>query len=153
MKTYYFYETPVGTLRIVQEGEAISEIRKTSEKPEDGLQKESDLIRKAHMELTEYFEGRRKSFDLPLAPKGTDFQKRAWRTLLEIPYGETISYGAEARRMECRCARAVGSANGRNPIIIVIPCHRVINSNGRLGGYTGGLEVKEFLLELEKRFR
>lgn len=137
----------------MQDADAIVQIQKTSEGLEEGAVQETPLIKKAHMQLEEYFQGKRKSFDLPVSPQGTDFQKRAWQTLLEIPYGETISYSQEAERVNCSCARAVGSANGKNPILIVIPCHRVINKDGRLGGYTGGLEVKEFLLELEKRCR
>lgn len=150
---YYFYKTPVGTLRIVQEGESIIQILKREDRPGEGLPAETDLIRRAHIQLEEYFQGKRKAFDLPLSPHGTDFQKRAWETLQKIPYGETISYGQEAERIGCRCARAAGQANEKNPVLIVIPCHRVIGGDGSLGGYAGGLEVKEFLLDLEKRFK
>jgi methylated-DNA-[protein]-cysteine S-methyltransferase len=101
-------------------------------------------------QLKEYFEGRRREFELPLAPEGTPFQLRVWNALLEIPYGETISYGELAARIGDRSAsRAVGLANGSNPLPIVIPCHRVIGSNGKLTGYGGGLPIKERLLALE----
>ena len=102
-------------------------------------------------QLTEYFEGRRRAFELPLAPEGTPFQLRVWNALLDIPYGETISYGELAGRIGDRSAsRAVGLANGSNPLSIVIPCHRVIGSNGKLIGYGGGLAVKQQLLTLER---
>jgi methylated-DNA-[protein]-cysteine S-methyltransferase len=101
-------------------------------------------------QLKEYFDGRRRVFELPLAPEGTPFQLRVWNALLEIPYGETISYGELAARIGDRSAsRAVGLANGSNPLPIVIPCHRVIGSNGKLTGYGGGLPIKERLLALE----
>lgn len=103
-------------------------------------------------QLEAYFAGRLRDFDLPLAPEGTDFQLRVWRALGEIPYGSTISYGALARRVgNPRASRAVGLANGRNPIPIVIPCHRVIGGDGSLVGYGGGLPIKRSLLALEAR--
>ena len=101
-------------------------------------------------QLDEYFEGARRDFDLPLQLAGTDFQERVWRTLLGIPYGSTISYAELARRVGSRGgSRAVGSANGANRIAIVVPCHRVVQANGGLGGYGGGLKQKRRLLELE----
>lgn len=102
-------------------------------------------------QLAEYFAGTRTQFDLPLAPEGTPFQQRVWKALLDIPYGETISYGELAERIGKRSAsRAVGLANGSNPLPIVIPCHRVIGSNGKLTGYGGGLPIKQQLLALER---
>jgi methylated-DNA-[protein]-cysteine S-methyltransferase len=102
--------------------------------------------------LRSYFSGEREEFDLPLAPEGTKFQQEVWRRLCEIQYGQTISYGELARRIgNPQASRAVGLANGSNPIPIVIPCHRVIGSNGKLTGYGGGLPIKEKLLALEKR--
>ena len=102
-------------------------------------------------QLEEYFAGYRRQFTLPLAPEGTPFQQRVWKALLDIPYGETISYGELAARIGQRSAsRAVGLANGSNPLPIVIPCHRVIGSNGKLTGYGGGLPVKQQLLALER---
>lgn len=103
-------------------------------------------------QLSAYFAGKAEAFDLPLAPEGTAFQLNVWRQLGEIPYGETISYGELARRIgNPNACRAVGLANGTNPIPIVIPCHRVIGSNGKLTGYGGGLDIKEKLLALERR--
>jgi methylated-DNA-[protein]-cysteine S-methyltransferase len=103
-------------------------------------------------QLDEYFAGTLRQFDLPLAPEGTPFQQRVWRALLDIPYGETVSYAELARRIDQPSAvRAVGAANGQNPLSIVIPCHRVIGSDGRLVGYGGGLPAKSALLALEQR--
>jgi len=107
-------------------------------------------FRAARQQLEEYFAGARRTFDLPLAAAGTDFQREVWRGLAAIPYGVTLSYGELARRLgRDRAVRAVGLANGRNPLSIVVPCHRVIGANGTLTGYGGGLERKRFLLELE----
>ena len=104
----------------------------------------------ARAQLREYFAAERTEFDLPLAPAGSEFQMQVWRALTEIPYGETASYGEIARRIGAPGeARAVGSANGRNPIAVVVPCHRVIGADGSLTGYGGGLERNRFLLELE----
>ncbi len=103
-------------------------------------------------QLREYFAGKRADFDLPLAPEGTEFQRSVWRNLQDIPYGETISYGELAKRVgNPKASRAVGAANGQNPIPIVIPCHRVIGANGKLTGFGGGLPTKEALLALETR--
>lgn len=107
-------------------------------------------FRAVHEQLNEYFEGSRTGFELPLELEGTPFQRRVWRALLEIPYGETISYGALARRIgRPESTRAVGAANGRNPISLIVPCHRVVGADGGLTGYGGGIERKRFLLDLE----
>jgi methylated-DNA-[protein]-cysteine S-methyltransferase len=109
------------------------------------------LLLQLEKELGEYFIGNRTSFNLPINPKGTPFQKSVWETLCTIPYAETISYATEAKLFgNPKAIRAVASANGRNPIAILIPCHRVIATGGGLGGYSGGIEKKEFLLQLEK---
>ena len=111
----------------------------------------SPLQREVDKQMKEYFEGERKEFDLPLRPEGTDFQKKVWNALLEIPFGETRSYQDIANAVGSpKACRAVGMANHQNPIIIVIPCHRVIGKNGKLVGYGGGLSMKEKLLLLEK---
>ncbi|MBQ0000871.1 MAG: methylated-DNA--[protein]-cysteine S-methyltransferase [Clostridiales bacterium] len=146
-----FMDSPVGKLRILQRGEAIAQLLRCSDIPEGACVEETPLLLQAKAQLQEYFDGVRRDFDLPLAPEGTPFQRKAWDTLCGIPYGETISYGEEAERMQCKCARAVGQANGRNPICIVIPCHRVIRGDGSIGGYSAGLDMKGYLLELEKR--
>ncbi len=110
------------------------------------------LIGDAIRQLRAYFAGELENFDLPLAPEGTPFQRKVWDELCKIPYGETISYGELAKRIgNPNASRAVGLANGSNPIPIVIPCHRVIGSNGQLTGYGGGLPIKEKLLALEKK--
>ena len=110
------------------------------------------ILKETIRQLRAYFSGKLEQFDLPLAPEGTPFQLEVWRRLCEIPYGETISYGELARRIgNPNASRAVGLANGSNPIAIIIPCHRVIGSNGKLTGYGGGLPIKERLLALERR--
>lgn len=112
---------------------------------------ETPLLLQAERELEEYFAGRRRVFSVPLSMGGTPFQMRVWQTLQEIPYGETASYGEIARRIgNAKAARAVGMANHVNPLPIFVPCHRVLGSNGKLTGYAGGLEIKRFLLRLEK---
>jgi methylated-DNA-[protein]-cysteine S-methyltransferase len=111
-----------------------------------------ERLGEAVRQLRAYFAGELQAFDLPLAPQGTPFQLAVWKHLCEIPYGETISYGELARRIgNPNASRAVGLANGSNPIPIVIPCHRVIGSNGKLTGYGGGLPIKDKLLGLERR--
>jgi methylated-DNA-[protein]-cysteine S-methyltransferase len=116
----------------------------------DWREGESELIERARAQLGEYFAGTRRTFDLPLAPRGTEFQRAVWHALAAIPYGETISYAQLATRVGKPAAtRAVGAANGRNPLPIVLPCHRVIGANGSLTGFGGGLPTKQFLLRLE----
>lgn len=108
------------------------------------------LLRLAEKQLREYFAGTRRDFDLPLAPRGTPFQRDVWQALASIPYGETVSYGQLAGRVgRPSASRAVGAANSRNPLPILLPCHRVIGANGALTGFGGGLPAKQFLLELE----
>lgn len=152
MKTVRYMDSPIGLLRLAEEDGAITEL--LFGKQSDGAaQGDSPLLRRAEEQLREYFAGERKEFDLPLSPKGTEFQRRVWGALLTIPYGETRSYGEIAALAGCpKGFRAVGMANHSNPISIFIPCHRVIGKSGSLTGYGGGLDVKEFLLELEKRF-
>jgi methylated-DNA-[protein]-cysteine S-methyltransferase len=110
-------------------------------------------FKEATRQLQAYFQGKLKTFDLPLSPKGTEFQLKVWKALCDIPYGTTISYGEQAKRIgKPSAARAVGRANGCNPLPIVIPCHRVIGSDGRLVGYAGGLPIKDYLLNLETKY-
>ena len=149
--------SPVGDLRIVARGAMITAIEfspfmgSASGEPIGERDDDNPLLRSAVDQLAAYFAKDLKEFDLPLAPRGSDFQQRVWEQLRGIGYGETASYGAVARRlgMTNAASRAVGLANGRNPIPIVIPCHRVWAAGGKLGGYTGGLERKRALLELE----
>lgn len=151
---YQFVDSPIGKLRLMQSGDALCGLIRTEEIPEGPCEeKETELFIEVKKQLKEYFLGERKTFTVPMVLEGTAFQKKVWKTLQTIPYGEVISYGEEAKRMDCRCARAVGSANGRNPICILIPCHRVIRSDGGIGGYTGGLDMKEFLLDLEQHYQ
>jgi methylated-DNA-[protein]-cysteine S-methyltransferase len=153
MKNVFFYETEIGKIMIAENGTAITNLyfRDEPDISDDVIIKETELLKEAAKQLTEYFEGRRKSFDLPLSPTGTEFQMKCWKALQEIPYGETRTYGEIAEKIgNPKACRAVGLSNNRNPISIVIPCHRVIGANGKLVGYAGGLNVKEYLLNLEK---
>lgn len=152
MENIYFYETMIGLLGIKEDGTNITEIYFGKDEIPNNMElKETPLIKEAMNQLEEYFEGKRKSFDLPFEAKGTEFQRSVWNELLKIPYGETCSYGEIAKRIgNPKGSRAIGMANNRNPISIVIPCHRVIGASGKLVGYGGGLDIKEKLLNLEK---
>ena len=150
-------DSPVGELRVVEQEGAITAIEFTPFRDGDGrVRGERDdthpVLAEAVRQLRAYFDRELKEFNLPLAPRGSDFQRRVWTQLQEIGYGETASYGQVAGRlgMTNAASRAVGLANGRNPIPIVIPCHRVIGANGTLTGYAGGLERKQLLLGLEQ---
>ncbi len=152
---YGWMKSPVGDLLIVADDTALRMIGfregRYPGKVADGWRKGGAVVADARRQLDEYFRGRRRRFDLPLAPSGTAFQLSAWTALRDIPYGATRSYGEQARAMgQPRAVRAVGAANGRNPIPIVVPCHRVIGGDGRLAGYAGGLDIKRFLLDLEQ---
>ncbi|HHY09031.1 MAG TPA: methylated-DNA--[protein]-cysteine S-methyltransferase [Firmicutes bacterium] len=151
MKHYYNYPSPVGNLLLGEENGKLTLLAFN----EDGLKKDSvpsPFLKDVAGQLDEYFAGKRREFDVPLAAKGTDFQKDAWHELLKIPYGETRSYKQIAERIgRPKAYRAVGLANNRNPIAIIIPCHRVVGSSGKLVGYGGGLSTKEFLLDLESK--
>ena len=158
-KSYVDFQTPIGTMRVVGDVECIDrvDLPGSAACPPDPAWKEARgrppaALAEARRQLTEYFAGTRRDFALPLAAGGTPFQQRVWEALRRIPYGETISYGELARRIgQPTASRAVGAANGRNPIAIVVPCHRVIGADGTLIGYGGGLPVKEALLSLEQR--
>jgi methylated-DNA-[protein]-cysteine S-methyltransferase len=118
----------------------------------DGKSEHLEVFQKTIQQLTEYFAGTRQEFDLVLAPMGTDFQKKVWNELLKIPYGKTCSYKDIATRLkDPNACRAVGAANGKNPISIIVPCHRVVGANGALTGYAGSVPVKKMLLDLEQR--
>jgi methylated-DNA-[protein]-cysteine S-methyltransferase len=154
---YCYLDSPIGKLLIAGDSDAIRQINfakngKPSRPEADWQESQRGPLAQAARQLTEYFAGKRTDFDFPLAPEGTEFQRSVWRRLQEIPYGETISYGELARRVgNPKASRAVGAANGQNPIPIVIPCHRVIGANGKLTGFGGGLPTKEALLALEAR--
>lgn len=143
--------SPVGNLCICEEQDAICAVTFTDAKPVPPC---SALLAEAARQLNAYFDGSLTLFDLPLRPEGTPFRLTCWAALQTIPYGETISYGEQARRAgNPRAVRAVGGANHHNPISIIIPCHRVIGANGRLTGYGGGLDKKAWLLDHEQRHR
>lgn len=152
MENIFFYETEVAILAIKENDGRIIEIDFSKEEiPKDLELRKTPLIEETIKELEEYFRGKRRTFHIPLNPRGTEFQKSVWNELVKIPYGETSSYGEIAKRIgNPKAARAIGMANNRNPISIIIPCHRVIGSDGKLVGYGGGLDIKERLLELEK---
>ena len=145
----YSYETVLGSVTFVEEDGALLAI--STHRTFKGIEQETPLIKEAYRQLSEYLKGERKGFDLPLLIKGTTFQQQVWKALLEIPYGETRSYKQIAVAIgNPKAVRAVGMANNRNPLLIVVPCHRVIGANGKLVGYGAGIEKKEFLLRLEK---
>ena len=150
-------DSPVGELRLVEQGGALTQIEFHPFRDHDGRPRgrrddANPLLVEAARQLRAYFARDLKEFDLPLAPVGSDFQQRVWQALLGVGWGETASYGEIAHRlgMTNAASRAVGLANGRNPIPIVIPCHRIIGANGTLTGYAGGLPRKQLLLELEQ---
>ena len=156
-------KTPAGLLQVAATGEAIvaisfeksiktvlEKIVKHSPQPLSLMKEGNAVTKKAVTELKEYFAGTRSEFTVPLKLFGTEFQKKSWKTLLRIPFGNTVSYGKQAKMLgKPNASRAVGSANGKNPICIIIPCHRVVAGNGGIGGYTGGIEKKKILLKIE----
>jgi len=147
----HHYQSPVGILEIKTDDRAVTNLDMLKNAPAIWQTATDPLIVETCKQLDEYFSGKRKAFDLPLSPKGTPFQQAVWKQLQAIPYGKTISYSQEAKAINRpKACRAVGSANGKNPIAIIIPCHRVIGANGGLGGYAGGLDIKIQLLNLEK---
>ncbi len=140
------FRSPIGILCLTEQNGELTGLQWRS-----GRADSSPLLIEAQSQLLEYFAGKRRYFSLPLAPQGTPFQRAVWAALREIPYGETLSYGAIAARIgNPKACRAVGMANNRNPLPILIPCHRVIGADGGLTGYGGGLDRKHFLLTLEK---
>lgn len=148
---YYEYQTPVGLLSL---GSIENDIVfcQFGHYMGEGIHQENDCLKQASKQLLEYFEGKRKQFELSYRYlTGTAFQHKVWNALLTIPYGQTMSYQDIARIVNSpKAYRAVGNANHHNPIVIMIPCHRVITANHQLGGYAGGLDKKQFLLQLEK---
>lgn len=151
---YSFISSPVGRLLLYGrhglEGLVFPE-GKTPQTIEDGWKEDPARFRVVQEQLALYFEGKLKAFDLGLSMGGTDFQKQVWQALTRIPYGTTMTYGELAQAIgNPKAVRAVGLANGKNPIPIIVPCHRVIGKDGKLTGFGGGLEVKQFLLDLEK---
>ena len=152
VNTYYTYESLFGNIVIESDGKAITGIKTESNAVPVGKKEATTLTDITAMQLKEYFAGKRRKFDVPLAPRGTDFQCSVWNALLEIAYGKTKTYKQVAKMIgNPKACRAVGMANNKNPIWIIIPCHRVIGTDGSLTGYGGGIEMKKKLLKLEKR--
>ena len=144
------FETPLGKIIAVADEEGLCSL--DFDENASASDEENVHLIQLQRELTEYFEGKRKTFDVRLNPKGTPFQRAVWRTLCDIPYGSVISYSQEAQKLShAKAVRAVANANGKNPIPIIIPCHRVIAKGGGIGGYSGGIWRKEFMLELERK--
>ena len=151
-KDYTTYtQSPLGLLQLKANEQGLTVINYYDDAPPELLDHDQHpVLKKTIHQLNEYFEGQRKSFDTPLVLKGTNFQQKVWKQLLQIPYGHTISYSELAIRLgDPQKARAVAGANGLNPIPIIIPCHRVIGADNKLTGYSGGIERKQFLLQLE----
>ncbi|MFB4316377.1 methylated-DNA--[protein]-cysteine S-methyltransferase [Actinomadura sp. 21ATH] len=160
MRTHTTIESPVGPLTLVMTGNALTGLYMNAQRhrpPEEtfGVPADGDATFTPIAEqLSAYFAGELTTFTLPVAFQGTPFQQRVWNALLEIPYGETVTYGTLARELgKPSASRAVGLANGRNPISIIVPCHRVVGSTGGLTGYGGGLDRKRYLLDFEKRVK
>lgn len=150
--------SPVGEITLATDGEAITHLhiegdRYFTQIPSDWKwDSENSVLKKAQKELREYFEGKRKKFDFSIKFTGTPFQESVWKALQEIPSGKTVSYTDLAEKIgKPKAVRAVGSAVGRNPICIIVPCHRVLASNGAFGGYVAGIQCKEYLLQVESR--
>lgn len=145
-----FLDTPIGKLKIIGDELAIKMVSFTDESERSTDGKVPNVVRTCKFQLKEYFEGKRKEFDFAIDPGGTDFQKQVWEELLKIPFGKTSTYAKQAHKLgDLKKIRAVGTANGKNPIAIIIPCHRIIGTDGSLTGYAGGLHRKEWLLKHE----
>jgi methylated-DNA-[protein]-cysteine S-methyltransferase len=158
MKYQTKIDSPIGTLTLVAEDDALTEVHFPNDAHDDDIDMvdaaDHAVLQQAAHELGEYFSGARVDFDVPLGPRGTAFQLAAWSALRTIPFGETVSYGEQAKRLgEPGKARAVGAANGRNPLPIIVPCHRVVGANGHLTGFGGGIETKAWLLDHEREVR
>ena len=146
-----YIKTPIGVIEIVGDGESITKLDLFEDKTYFENKNLPQYILNCKKQLLQYFSGKRKTFDLKLKPKGTEFQLKVWNELLKIPYGETVSYSDIAKNIgKPKASRAVGNAVNKNPIFIIIPCHRVIGKSGSLVGFAYGLDKKEYLLNLEK---
>lgn len=147
------YSSPLGILQLLEEDEKLTAVLfKNDSSLKETESTSSAVLHETMRQLDEYFSGRRKTFDLPLNPSGTGFQQKVWQQLLQIPYAETITYLHLAKRLgNVKSIRAAASANGKNPLAIIIPCHRVVGADGKLTGYAGGLHRKQWLLEHEAK--
>lgn len=147
---FWKFDTPLGTMAAGEENGCITHVYLPGQPTPRLMPHKTPLLERAEGQILEYLNGQRQEFDLPLAFAGTDFQKKVWNALLDIPYGQTESYGSLAARIGCPGgARAVGMANHNNPLAILVPCHRVVGAKGQLTGYAGGLDMKRALLGLE----
>ena len=160
MNSYYYQiDSPIGPLHLAANSKALTAIHHSFERLKDWNKndviyenKKNIIIEKTILQLTEYFNGKRKHFNIPLDLSGTNFQLKAWEALKKIPYAKTVSYSDQAKLIENpKASRAIGNANNANPISIIVPCHRVIGKSGKLVGYGGGLDRKDYLLELEQK--
>jgi methylated-DNA-[protein]-cysteine S-methyltransferase len=151
MEKYWMeFAAPVGRIIVMADDEAVTRIELTAKHRPAGKPKLNAILTRAQKQLVEYFTGKRENFDLPLKPEGTAFQRKVWNALAKIPFGQTRTYGQIAKTVKSPAAsRAVGAACGRNPLPIVVPCHRVVGSSGNLTGFGGGLAMKEWLLKHE----
>lgn len=152
--TYTYIDSPVGDLLVRGDGNSVTGLylpdHKGGVSPEPSWSRDDKAFAHVREQLAEYFAGERQTFEVPLQLEGTEFQKRVWEELVRIPFGKTITYAELARRVgQPTASRAVGSANGRNPVSIIVPCHRVIGADGKLTGYAGGVDKKLWLLEWE----
>lgn len=147
----FSYQTPVGKLYIAEKDGKIGSVSFYDDVLAEVCK--TDLIEETNRQLSQYFLGERRYFDIPLLLEGTEFQKKVWTCLLKIGYGQTVSYKNVAQMIDCpKAYRAVGNANNKNNIMIIIPCHRVVGNNGNLVGYAGGLGIKKYLLDLENNY-
>ena len=160
MKNYYYViESPIGPLHLAATNKVLTAIHHSFERLKNWNKNDvifknekNIIIEKTILQLTEYFDGKRKKFNIPLELSGTNFQLKAWEALKKIPYAKTVSYSDQAKLIENpKASRAIGNANNANPISIIVPCHRVIGKSGKLVGYGGGLDRKDYLLELEQK--
>lgn len=150
MVSFIHHNTPLGVITLEEEDGALTALTFGATRPAGGINQATPLLLTAAHELDEYFAGTRRHFDLPIHTSGTPFQQKCWQVLCRIPYGQTISYSEQASLAgNPKACRAVGMANHRNPLPIIIPCHRVIGKNGALAGYGSGIGIKQFLLQLE----
>jgi len=149
-----YYKSPIGILKIIGNDEGIQIIDYTEENSFEKKAIASSVIKKCILQLDEYFSGKRKEFSLKLNPQGTNFQVKVWQELLNVSYGKTRSYLQQSKALgDVKAIRAVGTANGKNPISIIVPCHRIIGSDGSLTGYAGGIWRKKWLLEHESGYK
>lgn len=153
--SYHILQTTLGKLFLIADDEVLRAVCFGAIPPKfaKAVARETTLLEQAALQIEEYLQGKRKKFSLPIALQGTDFQQKVWQELLNIPYGETRSYKQIAEKIGCpKGYRAVGMANNKNPIAIIVPCHRVIGQNKKLVGYAGGIDIKEKLLKLEEKY-